>query len=122
LRVCLFEALRPSFDQLKNDSRSTTSKLEADVVELKKNVTFLLNIINHGDLMQKSCRNPKECVYHDRCYRKAKFPCSNCPKDVAYNEVSLHTCSGGYICYSCVESQYPSNESDSLTDTSGEDN
>jgi hypothetical protein len=113
LKDCTFQQVRPVIDELKNElklAQKTQLDLEYSVKTLEKKVHFLLKFINHGNIMTKNCtKSTNECKYNNTngSFESHRFNCSICHAYIIQREqISLHACSGGCICVSCVNSQY----------------
>jgi len=113
LNDCTFQQVRPIIDELKNElklARTTQAELKKSVNTLEGKVTFLLKLINNGNLMTQNCtKSTKECKYNitGESNRTHRFNCSLCHEYILRGQISLHACSGDCICRSCVYSQYP---------------
>jgi hypothetical protein len=111
---CPFQQLRPIIDELKDELNSTKVDLKTSVDSLQNKVNLLLQIINKGNLMTQECTMPmNECKYKitDTPTTKIRFKCDICDKYIQHEQISVHACSGGCICRSCVNIQY-SDDSD----------
>jgi hypothetical protein len=112
LNTCSFQIVRPIIDDLKEELQSTQTvqaELKNSVEILEKKVTFLLKLINKGNLMTQECTMPmNECKYKsaDTSDRNSRFTCSICHQRVRREQVLVHACLGDCICYSCVNNQY----------------
>lgn len=113
LNNCIYQQIRPVIYDLANEMKLTRIKqieLKHKINVFEKQVTFLLQFINHGNLMTKSCRKPvSECKYNstNRFDRNHQFICSLCNRCVKHEEISLHACSGQCICRSCISAECP---------------
>jgi len=115
LNNCPFEQLRPIIDELKNEIQMRKNELQNSVDILKNKVDFLLKLINKGNLMNQECTMPmNECKYGiiNTSNPRRQFNCSICNQSVRREQISLHTCSGDCICYSCVNTHYNESSTD----------
>ena len=111
---CAFQQVRPIIDELKTELTSTQTvhnQLKDSVDTLERKVAFLLQFINHGNLMSANCvKSEGECKYkenHGFGNRNLQFTCSICNEAIRRDQVSFHACSGGCICRSCGFFQHP---------------
>jgi hypothetical protein len=81
---CTFQQVRPIINELKNElklAQTTQIELNKSVNTLERKVTFLLKLINHGNLMTQNCtKSTNECKYniHGESIRTRRFNCSLC--------------------------------------------
>jgi hypothetical protein len=109
LDTCPFQKLRPVIDELKDELKSTKTELKNSVALLESKVNFLLQLVNKGNLMSQECAMPmNECKYKvtNMPNFKIRFRCNICHKHTQYEQIAIHSCSGGCICCSCVNQQY----------------